>query len=74
MGVRMLGIDTPELHFPGTSSPDKQDPVLVKLPKNASFKKLPKGIREIATGGVTLRSHLRDDRFLFPLVTTRAGR
>ncbi len=46
MGVRMLGIDTPELHFPGTGSPDRQDPVLVKLPSTAAFQKLPKALRE----------------------------
>ncbi|HNT16731.1 MAG TPA: thermonuclease family protein [Acidobacteriota bacterium] len=46
MGVRMLGIDTPELHFPGTGSPDRQDPIIVKLPSTAAFQKLPKALRE----------------------------
>lgn len=46
MGVRMLGIDTPELHFPGTGSPDRQDPVLARLPGTAAFQKLPKALRE----------------------------
>lgn len=46
MGVRMVGIDTPELHFPGNSSPEKSDPLLAKLPSTAQFKKLPKELRE----------------------------
>lgn len=46
MGVRMLGIDTPELHFPGTGSPDRQDPVLVKLPSMTTFQNLPKELRD----------------------------
>ncbi|HQO19985.1 MAG TPA: thermonuclease family protein [Acidobacteriota bacterium] len=46
MGVRMLGIDTPELHFPGTGSPDRQDPALARLPGTAAFQKLPKALRE----------------------------
>lgn len=46
MGVRMLGIDTPELHFPGNSSPAIQDAPLEALPKTAAWKALPKGLRD----------------------------
>ena len=46
MGVRMLGIDTPELHFPGTGSPDRQDPALAGLSKSAAFQNLPGELRE----------------------------
>ena len=45
MGVRMLGIDTPELHFPGNSNPEKQDPILAELHKSALFKKLPEELK-----------------------------
>ena len=45
MGVRMLGIDTPELHFPGNSNPEKQDPILLKLPEKDVFKKLPEELK-----------------------------
>ena len=32
MGVRLLGIDAPELHFPLGSSPESQDPVFAEFP------------------------------------------
>jgi len=46
MGIRMLGIDAPELHFPGTQSPASQDGLLAGLPKTAAWKDLPKGLRD----------------------------
>ena len=46
MGVRMLGIDTPELHFPGPADPSRQDGALAGLPKSAAFKALPRALRE----------------------------
>ena len=45
LGVRMLGIDSPELHFPEGKDVAKTDPLLAGLPKNAAFKKLPKELR-----------------------------
>ncbi len=45
MGLRMLGIDAPELHFPLGSDPVSQDPVLEALPKTAAWAKLPKDLQ-----------------------------
>lgn len=49
MGIRMLGIDTPELHFPLGSDPVSQDPVLEGLPKTAAWQKLPKALQDYLT-------------------------
>jgi hypothetical protein len=46
MGVRLLGIDAPELHFSLGSSPESQDPVFAKLPKLKAYKNLPKALRD----------------------------
>ena len=46
MGVRLLGIDAPELHFPLGSSPESQDPVFAKLPKVKVYKNLPQALRD----------------------------
>ena len=50
MGIRMLGIDAPELHFPGTQNPADQDGLLAGLPKTAEWKGLPKGLRDHLEG------------------------
>jgi endonuclease YncB( thermonuclease family) len=46
MGVRLLGIDAPELHFPLGSTPEAQDPVFAKLPKLKAYKNLPQALRD----------------------------
>lgn len=50
MGLRMLGIDAPELHFPQTQSPVTQNPVLLNLPKTNAYKNLPAGLRDHLKG------------------------
>ena len=44
--VRMTGIDTPELRYPGNVSSEKQDSMLERLRKNPEFEKLPRELRE----------------------------
>jgi endonuclease YncB( thermonuclease family) len=44
--VRMAGIDTPELQYPGNVSSGKQDGILERLRKNPEFEKLPRELKE----------------------------
>ncbi len=44
--VRMTGIDTPELHYPGNVSSGKQDGMLERLRKNPEFEKLPRELKD----------------------------
>jgi endonuclease YncB( thermonuclease family) len=46
MGVRMLGIDAPELHFPEGRDVAQQDDVLAGLPKLAAWQALPKELQD----------------------------
>lgn len=44
--VRMTGIDTPELHYPGNVSSGKQDGMFERLRKNPEFEKLPRELKD----------------------------
>jgi endonuclease YncB( thermonuclease family) len=46
MGLRMLAVDTPELHFPAARDPASQDPLLEALPQTAAWQKLPKALQD----------------------------
>ena len=49
MGVRLLGMDAPELHFPLGSDPVCQGPFSAKLPKLKVYKDLPQALRGYLT-------------------------
>jgi endonuclease YncB( thermonuclease family) len=49
MGIRMLSIDTPEVHYPGTAKPSKHDALLENLGKRLSegeFPNIPTKLRK----------------------------
>lgn len=46
VNIRMTGIDTPELRYPGNVSSGKQDGMLERLRKSPEFEKLPRDLKE----------------------------
>jgi endonuclease YncB( thermonuclease family) len=88
MPIRMLSIDTPEVHYPGTQKPSAHDATLAELGKGLLWGKYPKlprllakhlGERLDATAGTRQleqgeRSRIEYERILAERMKTKSGR